>query len=422
MKRNEKIISLSAIGLDAPGLVSKITDRVFKLGGNIVDVEEHCRRGLFAIYLEIDLSGSSYPMDEICQKLKALEEETELKVIVKRASDEKARTQQDAGRYVVTLLGTDRPGIMANVSKLFSDQNINIEHCRMIARGNFFSMEMVIDMSQITPLPYPSALDPVQNMKEQLKELCDQLGQSVVIQEESIYKKMKKLIVFDVESALIQEKSISLFLEDLSRLIGARGKKEDIIIDQKMKGLIYGAKSLQGIPVSELEALGKKLRLNPGSHELLSILKSMGFKVALLSSGLEVLVKRLFEGLDIDYAFANTLKIDHDGIITGELEEPVLTDKTKDEVLEFIMNMEQVDPDQVIAVGDGSARCGFIRNAGLSIAYQPQERPIPTDGILKGDEIFHILYCLGIPKVELDKYLDKEASVAQKVNPLARSA
>jgi len=76
----------------------------------------------------------------------------------------------------------------------------------------------------------------------------------------------------------------------------------------------------------------------------------MGFKIALLSSGFNFFIKRLFEAAGVDYAFSNTLKIDENGIITGELEEPVITGITKNEILEFIMNLENVNRDQVIAV------------------------------------------------------------------------
>ena len=152
----------------------------------------------------------------------------------------------------------------------------------------------------------------------------------------------------------------------------------------------------------------ENLALNPSTRELLGILKTMGFKIALLSSGLEVVLKKLFEGIDVDYAFANTLKVAPDGTITGELEKPIITDDSKAQILEFIMNMEHAQPDQVIAVGDGSPRSGFIRNAGLSIAYRPREESVTTDGVLKTDQISHVLYCLGIPLVELTKYVERE--------------
>ena len=408
MGNYDKKITLSAIGLDAPGLVWKITERILDLGGNIIDVEEHCRRGLFAVYLEIDFSNSSHPLDHILQKLRALENDTGLKIILRQILSKRTSDEVGRGRYIITVLGIDRPGIMAEISKLLAKRNVNIEHCRMIARGEFFSMQMVVDASAISP---PHTIpDPIEEMKDSLKEICQRLGQSVVIQDEAAHKKMKKLIVFDVESALIEEASISRMLYALDRLLRARGAEPAPLPNErpKVEALIQNINKLKGISYAEMQELAENLALNPGARELLGILKTMGFKIALLSSGLEVVLKKLFEGIDVDYAFANTLKVAPDGTITGELEEPIITDDSKAQILEFIMNMEHAQPDQVIAVGDGSPRSGFIRNAGLSIAYRPREESVTTDGVLKTDQISHVLYCLGIPLVELTKYVERE--------------
>jgi phosphoserine phosphatase len=112
----------------------------------------------------------------------------------------------------------------------------------------------------------------------------------------------------------------------------------------------------------------------------------------------------------VDYAFSNSLRTDDRGIITGELQEPVITSASKSDILEFIMNVENIQPEQVIAVGDGSTGTHFIRNVGLSIAFKPDEKSIETDGILSSDHIINILYCLGIPRTELDKHLKNESS------------
>ena len=98
-------------------------------------------------------------------------------------------------------------------------------------------------------------------------------------------------------------------------------------------------------------------------------------------------------------------KVDEEEIITGELEEPVLTSSTKIGILEFIISTETISREQVIAIGDGTPRSRFIKDVGLSIAYNPDQRGIETDGILHSDQIINILYCLGIPKTVLDRYL-----------------
>lgn len=409
MLRSEKIISLSAIGLDSPGLVSKITAKIFEMEGNIMDVEEGCRRGLFYIFLAVDFSESEKSIDEITGSLKALEIETGLKLILATSDEYGMPPLSEGENYVVTILGLDRPGIIARISTFFYKHNINIENCRMIARGKFFSMEMLINLDEMITAPHLSHGEATEKMQAGLKELCAEMNQSVVIQKEKIFKRLKKVVVFDVDSALIQDSSIRDFLDKIGEAFGSPGKKFQLKGDFKdeVQVLIENASRLKGIPMSHFEKLSETLALNPGTLELIQILKSMGFKIALLSAGFDCFMKKIFEVSSADYAFSNTLKVDENGIITGELEEPILTGATRNEVLDLIMNLENIRPDQVIAVGDGLALSRLPEDIGLTIAFRPEVARIKADGIFNGDRIVNILYCFGIPKTELDQHLSK---------------
>jgi phosphoserine phosphatase len=399
MSERGKMMTLSAIGLDSPGLVSKITSRIFEMGGNIIDVEENCRRGLFSIFLIVDFSASQHSWPEIAAAMNEIGDETGLKVVVGVYDEAEITYFGKKENHVVTVLGEDQPGVIAGVSTFFHKYNINIESCRMIARGKFFSMEMAIDTNRMHIAQGLSRSEAIDRMKAELKDLCRSSNQSVVIQSENIYKKNKKLVVFDVESTLIQEASLRGFLERIKGKVtfidrdAAPGDKGG----DELQMLIRNARSLKGTPIRDFEMFGEILQLNPGALELIGILKSMGFKIALLSSGFNFFIRKIFEAAGVDYAFTNSLKTDGKGIITGELQEPVITSATKSEILEFIMNVENIQPEQVIAVGDGSTGTHFIRNVGLSIAFKPDERSIETDGVLSSDQIMNILYCLGIP-------------------------
>ena len=407
MSEKGKILSLSAIGLDSPGLVSTITNTIFQMKGNILDVEENCRKGLFSIFLIVDFSASPRNMEEITGDLNNISVETGLKVVVGVYDESEISYLTEKESHVVTILGEDKPGIIAEVSTFFHRHHVNIESCRMIARGKFFSMEMGIDTSQMHIARDLSREEAIDSIKGKLKALCKKLNQSVVIQSEDIYQKGKKLIVFDVESTLIQEGSLKEFLEKVEGKAGVvKGETEfKAGRDDKMQTLIENARAFKGMPIQDFEKFGSILELNPGALELIGILKSMGFKIALLTSGFNFFVKRIFEAAGVDYAFSNALKSDEKGIITGELEEPIITSDTKQEILDFIMNVEKIRPDQVIAVGDGSIGSHFIENVGLSIAFKPQEKSIKTDGVLSSDHLWNMLYCLGIPKGELEKQL-----------------
>ncbi len=402
------ILSLSAIGLDSPGLVSKITSRVYHLGGNVLDVEENCRRGLFSIFLFIDFSASTRTTREIQESLKAIEPETGLKVILRAGDERDAAAPEAGGHLLVTVLGTDRPGIIAEISSLFHRFNANIESCRMIARGTFFSMELVVAVQDVRSGETASGVEALRRMKENLRSLCAGLNQSVVIQSEPTYRRAKKIVVFDVESCLIEDASVPAFLDAVNERLAPAGRRvqapplEDA--GAWAQALIDQAGAFQGVPVQDLHSAGRSLELHAGAEELLRVLKSMGYKVALLSTGLDCFLKGIYETEGVDYAFCNTLQKDEAGNATGELEEPVLTPATKNEILEFIMNVEDISRDQVVAVGDGSPSARFMRDVGLSIACQPADRTPPTDGVFSSDQMLNILYCLGITEADLARH------------------
>jgi len=269
-------------------------------------------------------------------------------------------------------------------------------------------MEMFIDTREISSDSRQEHFAAIETMKKELKLLCADIDQSVVIQSENIYKRIKKLVVFDVESSLVQHRSLERFIDRIRDRVITKPDMPDTETGEKdqMQALINNAKFLKGLSAGDFEKLSEILQLNPGTIELIKILKSMGFKIALISSGFNFLVKKIFEAAGVDYAFANSLELDENGITTGRIDEPVITNDTKKDILEFIMSNENIKSDQVIAVGDGSQSSHFIENVGLSIAIKPEASHTKSDGVISSDKVLNVLYCLGISKEELKKYAE----------------
>ena len=410
MNQESKIVSLSATGLDSPGLISKITAKIHAMNGNILDVEEVCRRGLFSIFLIIDFAKSGRPLVEITNDLKEIEKINGLKISLGIYEDENVINKAAGENYIITILGEDQPGIIARVSAFFYQHNVNIENCRMIALGDFISMEMVIDASKLINTYSLSHDKSIERMKADLKDLCSKMDKSIVIQREDIFTRVQKLVVFDVESSLIQRSFIESFVEKIKVKLTSIGRNARFIDHSKDKimSLIENSLVLKGIPLNEIKEFCEILHLTPGTIQLFRILKSMGYRIALLSSCFNFFLKSIYMEAGVDYAFANSLIVDKDGRITGEIEDPIIDNRVKEELLDFIMKKENIGCDQVIAVGDASPSSQFLANVGLSIAFQPDEPVVSTDGILRCDNIINLLYCLGIPKLELDRYIGKE--------------
>jgi len=156
-------------------------------------------------------------------------------------------------------------------------------------------------------------------MKRELRDLCGTLNQSAVIQSENIFNRGRKLVVFDVESSLIQESSVEEFLKGIQERVNS-GEGAGEISDageDRMQVLVENVRIPRGMPRAQLEQFSENLQLNPGALELVGILKSMGFKIALLSSDFGFLMKRIFEQAGVDHAFSNSFKAEGRGIHTG---------------------------------------------------------------------------------------------------------
>jgi len=371
MKTKRNLFSVSAFGLYRHGLVSLITNKIFALQGNIVDVEESSRRGLFSMFLVVDFSAADQPDDHLVAALKDLQKEVDIRIVIRSYVVKDDRLPSQHENHLVTIIGVDQPGIIAKISSLLHTYRITIEKTRMIA-------------------------------------LCAEIDQSVVIQSGDTYQRQKKLVVFDVESSLVQQGSLNKFIKVISSRLepGQPAEASPEKHEDPMKILVENAKRLKGLTVNTFQQYAEILQLNTGTIELIKILKSMGFKIALLSSGFNFFVKKIFEAAGVDYAFSNTLEIDEYGVFTGKLEQPIITSDSKEELLEFIIQNENIQKEQVIAVGDGSKSSHFIKNVGLSIALQPENPLIKTDGVLGNDQLLNILNCLGIGEQDLNSYLD----------------
>lgn len=398
-------LKVSAIGLDSPGLVSKITSKIYKMGGNIIEMQENNQWALFSIFLITDFSESPSNIEKIIEELKMVEKDTNLKIVISQCNGQEQICKVQPLNYVLTILGIDRPGIIAEISSLFYDYNINIERTSTIASGNFFSMEMIIDTSQIKLYKKLGHREALQELKKELVNKCFDLEQSFVLQTERNYGKMKKLIVFDLEKTLIKKDTIAEFLENISLILKDTDLEKDLSNKiQNIEGLIKNIDLLEGIEKEKIYSLGKLLSLNEKAIELLKILKSMGFKIALLSSGFSFFIKEIFDKIEIDYAFSNSLVLKEGGLIGGSLEDPIITDSTKNTILDLIVNLEHIKRDQIISIGNGMSE--FMKKVGLSIAYNPEEHIVDTDGVLNSVSLFPLIYCLGIPKTEIDAHLE----------------
>ncbi|MHA1733869.1 MAG: phosphoserine phosphatase SerB [Promethearchaeota archaeon] len=411
MVAEERMFVVQASGRDGPGLVQKVTGILARGGYNIVDIEQTVIRGLFSIVMLVEpppgQGEGPVELQGLREEYKGVARETGLLVDVVPYSEGRRRGEKE--NAILTIIGKDRPGIVHSLSEFMASHGANIHKIKMIARGDLIAMEMRVDVSDFARGGNQALLF---EFRKALQDSCEELGLSHVFQLEGKFEREKKLIVFDMDSTLVDGETINRIAEETGfgeqvAELTRRAMEGELPFREALKERV---KMLRGVKYEVLERIADSLELTPGAAELVDALKTMGYKLALISGGFTVFTEKMKEKLKLDYAFGNKLVIEN-GVLTGEVDENLIIDgKKKGEIIQWLATVEKISPDQIVAVGDGDNDRFMLENAGLGIGFRPKDvLKAHSDGILS-QNLFGILYCLGLP----DKKIDQLAKKAKK--------
>jgi phosphoserine phosphatase len=385
---------ISVIGEDQVGIVSEVTRLLFKQGLNIVDIEQTVIHSQFTMVLLIQPLQPRFQPDRLRAHLSRLAKRRTMSITMTPLHEFRGlRLAEEKRPYVLTLLGPDQVGVVAAFSSTLAKHHCNIERIKMIARGEFLAMEMWVDLREAN----------FTLLREALSKVAKKVGMDVIAQPEHVFKKRKKVIVFDMDSTIVDGEII----DEMAKLAGVE-KRVKVLTERGMRGEINFTHSLRtrvsylkGLRIKSLESLGRSFKLTKGSEELIVALKEMGFKVALISGGFSYFTDILKKRLGFDYAFGNELEIKK-GRLTGRIRGKIIDARRKAEVLDGICRKEGITRDEVVAVGDGSNDRIMVANAGLGIAFNAKEiLNKVADGAITKDHLKGVLYCLGITDLDL---------------------
>jgi len=310
---------------------------------------------------------------------------------------------KDEARHTITLLGrTVTARHIAEVSRILASHDFNIVRITRISGRRSLATPMNRRRAAIE-LAVRGDTPDIATVRTQLLNLANESELDIAIQADDVYRRYRRLVCFDMDSTLIQGEVI----DDLGKIAGVEAQIAEITA-RAMHGDMSFAESLserltllKGLDESALESVAQSLTLTEGAERLISTLKELGFKIAILSGGFTYFANRLREALDIDYAYAHELDI-VDGKLTGRIKGDVIDGDKKAELLRSIANREGIKLEQVIAVGDGANDISMLSIAGLGIAFHAKpavhrhaQHAISTLG-LDG-----ILYLLGMRDREL---------------------
>lgn len=395
-----ELILINISGNDHPGVTAALTAILARYHAVILDIGQsniHHTLSL-GILFKTDSSVSGEIMKELLFKASELDVQIRFTpVSVDRYNDWVGR--QGKSRWIITILGrrlTARH--IALVTDVVTDQNLNIDSIRRLTgRMPLADTEDPLSKScvelSVRGIPRDRA-----EMQSQFMKIAADEEFDVSLQEDTMYRRSRRLICFDMDSTLIETEVI----DELAMRAGV-GDVVKAITESAMRGEIDFCESfrrrvamLKGLDVSVMKDIAENLPITEGLDRLMSVLKRVGYKTAILSGGFTYFGNYLKQRFGFDYVYANELEIGADGKLTGNYIGDIVDGKRKAELLRLIAQVENVNIAQTIAVGDGANDLPMIATAGLGIAFHAKPKVKATaEQSLSTIGLDGILYFLG---------------------------
>ncbi|MCQ2375711.1 MAG: phosphoserine phosphatase SerB [Salinivirgaceae bacterium] len=400
MNTKNEIILLNVSGHDKPGLTASITKILMQYDINILDIGQsviHDDLNL-GILLEVPAkSGSSAFLKDLLFEAYSLGINVKFTPIQTDKYEDWV-SNQGKKRYIVTLIShVLKAEHMANVSAVVAEQGLNIDSIKRISGR--VSMNSKDEQSHaVVEFSVRGVPKDIEQMKLDFINISNREGGvDIAFQEDSVFRRNRRLVCFDMDSTLIQTEVI----DELAKRAGV-GDEVSKITESAMRGEIDFKQSfikrvslLKGLDESVMRDIAENLPLTKGAERLFKTLKRYGYRTAILSGGFNYFGNYLKNKLDIDYVFANELEIAN-GKLTGRHVGEIVDGARKAELLNLLAFKEDIHLEQVIAVGDGSNDLPMLKLAGLGIAFhaKPKVKESAQHSISAGG-LDTILYFLG---------------------------
>ena len=403
---NTELILIRITGLDRPGLTASITEILARYDVTILDIGQadiHSTLSLGILFKTYE-NQSGNIMKEL------LFEASNIGVNIRfypisTEEYENWVSLQGKNRYILTLLGRKLTAKQIGATtRILANQGLNIDAIKRLT-GRIPLDEKKASTRACIEFSVRGTPNNRQQMQEELMKLSRDLDMDFSFQLDDMYRRMRRLICFDMDSTLIKTEVI----DELAERAGV-GPQVREITERAMRGEIDFIESfrervalLKGLDESVMQEIAENLPITEGVERLMYVLKRYGYKIAILSGGFTYFGNYLKNKFGIDYVYANELEI-VDGKLTGRYLGEVVDGRRKAELLRLIAQVENVDIRQTIAVGDGANDLPMISLAGLGIAFHAKPKVVANaQQSINTTGLDGVLYFLGFK----DSYLDE---------------
>ncbi|MCP2177253.1 phosphoserine phosphatase SerB [Williamsia maris] len=386
-------VLITVTGPDRPGVTSVLLGALSRHGVILLDVEQVVIRGRLTLGVLVNCATDPESLQETVEQAMS---SIDMVVSVEVGADPGVRT---VSTHVVVILGN--PVTAKAFSALATElagQRGNINSIRGIADYPVTGLELMVSVKR-DDLVADVAL------RKGLAKVAKRHGVDVAVERGGLARRAKRLIVFDVDSTLIQGEVIEM-------LAARAGKEAEVaaVTEAAMRGELDFAESLHervkaltGLDASILDEVASSLELTPGARTTIRTLHRLGYHCGLVSGGFRQVIDGLAHELELDFVRANTLEIDDDNKLTGRVIGEIIDRPGKAVALRAFADQVGVPMEQTVAVGDGANDIDMLTAAGLGIAFnaKPALQEV-ADAALSHPFLDAVLFILGVTRDEIE--------------------
>ncbi|WP_037065261.1 phosphoserine phosphatase SerB [Pseudonocardia acaciae] len=391
-------VLITVTGPDRPGVSSVLFAALIRHGVELLDVEQVVIRGQLTLGALVATEHDPEGLQESVEQAMA---SIAMTVRTSIEADE-ATARRRMSTHVVVVMG--RPitaRAFGEVARALAGVGANIDSIRRVADYPVTALELMV-----SPDPADAREHPHGTLRARLVEVAASVGVDVAVERAGLARRSKRLIVFDVDSTLIQGEVIEMLAARAGDGAEARVRA---VTEAAMRGELDFAESLRGrvsvlagLPATVLDEVADELELTPGARTTIRTLKRLGFRCGVVSGGFTPVVRRLVDDLGLDFCEANELEV-VEGRLTGRVVGEVVDRAGKATALRRFAGEYGIPLEQCVAVGDGANDIDMLDTAGLGVAFnaKPALREV-ADTALSVPYLDTVLFVLGITRDEVE--------------------